>query len=110
MELDEIDPAAWELLEAATDEYIERNDARLDAAASALIEDITVRRPYSITREHLGASFCYVALGISRLRIAVFRHECSSHCSHCLAFHAALFPFKATVFRLFPELYLATLL
>ena len=54
MELDEIDPAIWELLEAATDDYIEREDARLDAAASSLIEDITVSRPYSITRERLG--------------------------------------------------------
>ncbi len=57
MELDEIDPGVWELLEAATDEYIEQNDSRLDAAASALIEDITVSRPYSITRERLGAMF-----------------------------------------------------
>ncbi|KAK9861855.1 hypothetical protein WJX84_002096 [Apatococcus fuscideae] len=55
MELDEIDPAIWELLEAATDDYIEREDARLDAAASWLIEDITVSRPYSITRERLDA-------------------------------------------------------
>lgn len=54
MELDEIDPGVWELLEAATDEYIEQQDSRLDAAASALIEDITVSRPYSITRERLG--------------------------------------------------------
>lgn len=58
MELDEIDPAVWELLETATDEYIEQQDSRLDAAASALIEDITVSRPYSITRQRLGKSFC----------------------------------------------------
>ncbi|EIE23713.1 hypothetical protein COCSUDRAFT_41874 [Coccomyxa subellipsoidea C-169] len=40
IELDEIDPEQWALLEAATDEYIEREDARFQAAAELLLSGL----------------------------------------------------------------------
>ncbi|BDA47659.1 probable calcium-independent phospholipase A2-gamma at C-terminar half [Coccomyxa sp. Obi] len=40
IELDEIDPEQWALLEAATDEYIEREDARFQQAANLLLRGL----------------------------------------------------------------------
>jgi predicted acylesterase/phospholipase RssA len=37
MELDEIDPLKWKLLDEATDEFIEENSAEFDAVAAALL-------------------------------------------------------------------------
>jgi hypothetical protein len=37
MELDEIDPLKWQLLDEATDEFIEENSAEFDAVAAALL-------------------------------------------------------------------------
>ncbi|KAK9820032.1 hypothetical protein WJX72_005289 [[Myrmecia] bisecta] len=54
IELDSIDPAQWALIEAATDDYIERVDAQFDAVAAVLCEDITVERPLDIAHESLG--------------------------------------------------------
>jgi hypothetical protein len=36
MELDEVDPAAWERLEAATDDYVASAASQFAAAAAAL--------------------------------------------------------------------------
>jgi predicted acylesterase/phospholipase RssA len=38
MELDEIDPLKWKLLDEATDEFIEENSAEFDAVAAALLK------------------------------------------------------------------------
>ena len=40
IELDEIDPAKWKLLEDATDEFIMREDATFDACASLLVHNM----------------------------------------------------------------------
>ena len=45
IELDEIDPAVWALLEAATDEYIVREDAAFDACARLLVHNMVDARP-----------------------------------------------------------------
>ena len=44
MELDEIDPAQWALLEAATDDYIMREDGALDACAQLLVHNLAHAR------------------------------------------------------------------
>lgn len=45
IELDEIDPAKWALLEAATDEYVIREDATFDACAQLLVHRMVEARP-----------------------------------------------------------------
>ena len=40
MALDAIDPAQWALLEAATDEYIQQEDARLDEVSQLLLRGL----------------------------------------------------------------------
>ena len=56
IELDEIDPAVWALLEAATDEYIVREDAAFDACARLLVHNMVDAwpRPTQITSLGLG--------------------------------------------------------
>ena len=45
IELDEIDPAKWKLLEDATDEFIIREDATFDACASLLVHNMVEASP-----------------------------------------------------------------
>ena len=45
IELDEIDPAKWKLLEDATDEYIMHEDASFDACASMLVHNMVEVTP-----------------------------------------------------------------
>ena len=56
MDLDEIDPARWALLEAATDQYIAEEDAAFDACARLLVHNIVdhQRRPADIQDLALG--------------------------------------------------------
>ena len=57
MDLDEIDPARWALLEAATDQYIAEEDAAFDACARLLVHNVVdhARRPADIHLLALGA-------------------------------------------------------
>ena len=56
--LDSIDPAQWALLEAATDEYIRAEDARLDEASQLLLRGLG--QPASPGLQHIrcGARPC----------------------------------------------------
>ncbi len=56
MDLDEIDPARWALLEAATDQYIADEDATFDACARLLVHNIVdhARQPADIYSRALG--------------------------------------------------------
>lgn len=56
MDLDEIDPARWALLEAASDEYIAREDAAFDACARLLVHNIiqNTDKPADISSLSLG--------------------------------------------------------
>jgi len=44
MDLDEIDPAKWALLDAATDQYIAREDAAFDSCARLLVHHMADTR------------------------------------------------------------------
>lgn len=54
MDLDEIDPAQWAILDAATDDYIVREDGRLDALCRLLIHNLADHRPQHISTMRLG--------------------------------------------------------
>ena len=56
MDLDEIDPARWALLEAATDQYIAEQDAVFDACARLLVHNVVdhARQPADIYSLALG--------------------------------------------------------
>jgi len=68
MDLDEIDPAKWSLLEAATEQYIAEEDAAFDSCARLLVHHMadTRGRLSDVTRLALGMSLC-----------------CSLHCKQC---------------------------
>lgn len=57
MDLDEIDPARWALLDAATDKYIADEDAAFDACARLLVHNVVdhQRKPADIHSLALGA-------------------------------------------------------
>lgn len=55
MDLDEIDPAQWAILDAATDDYIMREDGRLDALCRLLIHNLADHRPQHISTMRLGS-------------------------------------------------------
>lgn len=63
MDLDEIDPARWALLEAATDQYIATEDAAFDACARLLVHNIVdyMRQPANISSLSLGASSALIS-------------------------------------------------
>lgn len=56
MDLDEIDPARWALLEAATDQYIAEEDTAFDACARLLVHNVVdhARQPADIYSLSLG--------------------------------------------------------
>lgn len=59
MELDDINPDKWAALEAATDEYIVREDAAFDDAARALCSRLASGTAFDPSQERLG-EFCSV--------------------------------------------------
>lgn len=82
MDLDEIDPARWALLDAATDQYITEQDAAFDACARLLVHNVPEQchRPVDIYKVALG--LCPIIRGLSvKLCYAVFGLG-SSHLLH----------------------------
>lgn len=57
IELDEIDPAKWALLDAATDAYIIREDGMFDACARLLVHNMVdvIRSKFDVSTLALGA-------------------------------------------------------
>lgn len=56
MDLDEIDPAHWAKLDAATDEYIAREDGRFDQLCKLLVHNLGHERPADVNSLRLGKS------------------------------------------------------
>ena len=57
--LDSIDPAQWALLEAATDEYIKQEDARIDEACQLLLRGLSVPTRPGLQHLRCGESVCF---------------------------------------------------
>ncbi len=103
MELDDINPDKWAALEAATDEYIVREDAAFDDAARALCSRLASGTAFDPSQERLG-EFCSISRravpgrregawesGLAAMMLAPDRCICLSTgnvtsleaCSHC---------------------------
>lgn len=54
MDLDEIDPAQWALLEAATDAYIVQEDMRFDELCRLLLHNLLPQGPTQPSAIRLG--------------------------------------------------------
>lgn len=64
MDLDEIDPAQWALLDAATDEYIAREDSRLDELSRLLMHNLVQDGTLDVSQLRLGVGLLMGPLGV----------------------------------------------
>ena len=76
MDLDEIDPARWALLDSATDQYIAEQDAVFDACARLLVHNVVEhpRQPADISKIALGSYSLQMQAYVPRL------HFSGCHC------------------------------